>query len=50
MMESLTSQETDHVIRCAIPVLHVVGSTDAEEFYCTRLGFRREFAFRPDPT
>ena len=38
----------------AIPVLHVRSSAAAEEFYCTRLGFRRQFAYRlgeasPDP-
>jgi catechol 2,3-dioxygenase-like lactoylglutathione lyase family enzyme len=34
----------------AIPVLHVSSSTAAEEFYCNRLGFRREFAYRNDET
>ncbi len=38
------------MFRLAIPVLHVSKSATAEEFYCTRLGFRRHFAFRPDPT
>jgi catechol 2,3-dioxygenase-like lactoylglutathione lyase family enzyme len=38
----------------AIPVLHVRSSAAAEEFYCNRLGFRRQFAYRldeasPDP-
>lgn len=32
----------------AIPVLHVSSSTAAEQFYCVGLGFRREFAYRPD--
>ena len=32
----------------AIPVLHVTSSEAAEEFYCTGLGFAREFAFRPE--
>ena len=32
----------------AIPVLHVSSSADAERFYCGGLGFRREFAYRPD--
>ncbi len=38
----------------AIPVLHVSSSAKAEDFYCTRLGFRLDFACRfddarPDP-
>ena len=38
----------------AIPVLHVRSSAAAEGFYCNRLGFRRQFAYRldeavPDP-
>jgi catechol 2,3-dioxygenase-like lactoylglutathione lyase family enzyme len=36
-----------HVFKLAIPVLHVSSSAAAEEFYCNRLGFRREFAYRP---
>jgi catechol 2,3-dioxygenase-like lactoylglutathione lyase family enzyme len=32
----------------AIPVLHVGSSASAEEFYCGRLGFRRDFAYRLD--
>jgi uncharacterized glyoxalase superfamily protein PhnB len=36
------------VLKLAIPVLHVTRSRDAEEFYCGRLGFRREFAYRVD--
>ena len=32
----------------AIPVLHVGSSEVAEEFYCKRLGFRRQFAYRID--
>ena len=31
----------------AIPVLHVSSSAAAEEFYCARLGFHQEFAYRP---
>jgi hypothetical protein len=31
-------------------VLHVSSSAAAEEFYCTRLGFRVRFAYRPDET
>ena len=34
--------------KLAIPVLHVSSSAAAEEFYCHRLGFRRQFAYRPD--
>lgn len=42
------------MLKLAIPVLHVSSSAAAEEFYCNRLGFRREFAYRfddakPDP-
>jgi catechol 2,3-dioxygenase-like lactoylglutathione lyase family enzyme len=37
----------------AIPVFHVTSAAAAEEFYCGRLGFRREFAYspfeKPDP-
>ena len=36
--------------KLAIPVLHVSSSAVAEDFYCTRLGFRREFAYRVDET
>lgn len=35
------------MFRQAIPVLHVSGSAVAEEFYCVKLGFRQEFAYRP---
>jgi len=42
------------LFKLAIPLLHVSKSAAAEKFYCTRLGFRREFAHRlddanPDP-
>lgn len=42
------------MLKTAIPLLHVSNVADAEEFYCGRLGFRREFAHRgnealPDP-
>jgi len=37
-----------HLIKVAIPLVHVNSSVVAEEFYCTRLGFRREFAHRGD--
>jgi uncharacterized glyoxalase superfamily protein PhnB len=36
------------LFKLAIPLLHVSNSAAAEEFYCTRLGFRREFAHRAD--
>ena len=36
------------MLKLAIPLLHVSNSASAEEFYCSRLGFRREFAHRPD--
>ena len=38
------------MFKLAIPVLHVINSAAAEEFYCNRLGFRREFAYRADET
>jgi uncharacterized glyoxalase superfamily protein PhnB len=43
-----------HVLKLAIPLLHVSNSIAAEDFFCNRLGFRREFAHRlddakPDP-
>ena len=42
------------MFKSAIPVLHVRHAAAAEEFYCGRLGFRRQFAYRfdearPDP-
>lgn len=36
------------MIKVAIPLLHVSDSALAENFYCHQLGFRREFAHRPD--
>lgn len=36
------------MFKLAIPVLHVSSSAAAEEFYCNRLGFRRQFAYRLD--
>jgi uncharacterized glyoxalase superfamily protein PhnB len=36
------------LFKLAIPLFHVSNSTAAEEFYCKRLGFRREFAHRAD--
>ncbi len=38
------------MFRSSIPVLHVSNSTAAEEFYCNRLGFTRQFAYRVDET
>ena len=35
------------MFKLAIPVLHVSSSAAAEEFYCDKLGFRRQFAYRP---
>lgn len=42
------------MFKSAIPVLHVRRASVAEEFYCGRLGFRCQFAYRfdearPDP-
>jgi len=37
------------MFKVAIPVLHISGSGTAEEFYCGKLGFEREFAYRPGP-
>jgi catechol 2,3-dioxygenase-like lactoylglutathione lyase family enzyme len=38
------------LLKLAIPLLHVSNSAQAEEFYCSRLGFRRHFAYRVDDT
>jgi uncharacterized glyoxalase superfamily protein PhnB len=38
------------LLKLAIPVLHVSNIAAAEEFYCRRLGFTREFAHRGDPS
>jgi uncharacterized glyoxalase superfamily protein PhnB len=35
------------MIKLAIPLLHVSDSAAAENFYCKQLGFRLEFAHRP---
>jgi uncharacterized glyoxalase superfamily protein PhnB len=42
------------MFKSAIPVLHVTSSIAAEEFYCDRLRFQKEFAYsvdeaKPDP-
>lgn len=39
---------TRDMLKLAIPVLHVGNSRAAETVYCEKLGFRREFAYRPD--
>lgn len=36
------------MLKLAIPLIHVTSAAEAEEFYCKRLGFRREFAHRAD--
>ena len=36
------------MIKLAIPLVHVSDSAAAQDFYCNRLGFRREFAYRVD--
>lgn len=36
------------MLKFAIPVLHVSNSAQAEEFYCTQLGFKKEFTNRSD--
>jgi uncharacterized glyoxalase superfamily protein PhnB len=36
------------MLKLAIPVLRVLNSVEAEAFYCQRLGFARQFAYRPD--
>jgi len=38
------------MFKLAIPLLHVSNAAAAEDFYCNRLGFRREFAHRADDT
>ena len=35
------------MLKLAIPVLRVSNSVEAEAFYCQRLGFARQFAYRP---
>jgi uncharacterized glyoxalase superfamily protein PhnB len=34
-------------ILVAIPLIHVSSSKEAEEFYCTKLGFTKEWDYRP---
>ena len=37
------------MFKLAVPILGVSQSQQAEAFYCGKLGFRREFAYRPAP-
>jgi uncharacterized glyoxalase superfamily protein PhnB len=34
------------MLKLAIPLLHISDSAAAEDFYCNRLGFQREFTHR----
>ena len=36
------------MLKFAIPLLHISNSLAAEDFYCNQLGFRRDFAMRPE--
>lgn len=36
------------MIKAALPLVHVSNAAAAEEFYCERLGFRKEFAHRAE--
>jgi uncharacterized glyoxalase superfamily protein PhnB len=38
------------MLQSAIPVLCVSDSVKAQDYYCRILGFRKTFAYRPDPT
>lgn len=37
------------MIKRAIPVISVKDTSKAENYYCNILGFRKMFAYRPDP-
>ena len=37
------------MFRQAVPILGVANTAVAEDFYCGHLGFRRAYAYRPDP-
>ena len=50
LMRRLATTRRCHLLKFAIPVLHVSSSVSAEEFYCNRLGFQRQFAYRLDET
>ena len=43
----VTARRCD-LFKLAIPLLHVSNSAAAEGFYCSRLGFQKEFAHRGD--
>lgn len=45
--ESICLLIDQSMIRFAIPVLHVSDSDSAERFYCDRLGFSKNFDYRP---
>ena len=36
------------MLKAAIPLLHVSNAAAAEDFYCNKLGFQRQFAYRVD--
>lgn len=37
------------MFKIALPILGVTSSVVAEKFYCEQLGFRRAYAYRPNP-
>jgi len=37
------------MFKIALPILGISNSASAEKFYCGQLGFRRKYAYRPDP-
>jgi len=37
------------MFKIALPILGVTSSVVAEKFYCEKLGFRRAYAYRPNP-
>jgi len=37
------------MLKIALPILGVSKSAVAEAFYCGKLGFQREYAYRPNP-
>jgi catechol 2,3-dioxygenase-like lactoylglutathione lyase family enzyme len=38
------------MFKVALPILGVSSSARAEAFYCEKLGFKRIYAYRPDPS
>ena len=44
-----TSPRAPSMFQIALPILGVSKSAVAEAFYCGKLGFRRAYAYRPDP-